>query len=97
MNGATIEVGDLVDAAYVANGYGTMGVLRGIVTGVGEWDGKPAHSVTGYDANGQPASTSQSPEHSRGGRTTRHRTPHHPHRTDHPLDRSHHGQAPHHT
>lgn len=52
MNKATIaphraNVGDFVDAEYIADGYGTTARLRGIVTHTGEWEGMPTHSVQG--------------------------------------------------
>lgn len=44
---AAIRVGDLITARPVQNGYGTRGDWRGIVTHVGEYDGKPSYSGVG--------------------------------------------------
>lgn len=60
MTGYRAEIGDLVDAEYVANIRGDAGMLRGIVVGVGEWQGAPTHSVY---ALGESTSSNSLPVH----------------------------------
>lgn len=47
-----LNIGDLVEAEYLRNIRGDIGILRGIVTSIGEWGGNPTHSVRGYDSDG---------------------------------------------
>lgn len=47
---AQIQIGALVDAEYIANSYGTIAKMRGIVTYIGDWEGKPTYSVQGVGA-----------------------------------------------
>lgn len=52
------QLGDLVDAEYIESIHiSTPAKLRGIVTGIGDWNGNPTYSVTGYDKEGRTAST----------------------------------------
>lgn len=54
-------VGDLVDAEYIESIQNpSPAKLRGIVSHVGDWEGKPTYSVIGYDRHGSPSSTSSS-------------------------------------
>lgn len=54
-----IQVGDLIDGQYLADTYGTIKVLRAIVTHVGEWQGVPTISAVGLDDAGQVSYLSQ--------------------------------------
>lgn len=55
------QVGDLVDAEYIESMHETKpAILHGIVTSVGQWEGQPTHSVSGFDRFGNPGSTSSS-------------------------------------
>lgn len=56
----TPRLGDLVDAEYVDGIGGAVRLLRGIVIGIGEWEGTPTYSVAGFDAFDEPATTSSS-------------------------------------
>jgi hypothetical protein len=60
MSGYVAAIGDLVDAEYVANTHGTVARLRGVVGGIGEFNGQQTTSVYG---DGDSTMSSTMPVH----------------------------------